>query len=239
MHIRQATISDFPNITTTCELANENDEILTRLYPYRHRFPGDYRRWRPREYKYRFYDGCTVLVMFTDKEDPEWNDKEQVIAVVAVKHSFKLNTSPSWIGRARDRCSWVWRWLNLKLSDIDEDYIRHFNLNRSADQAAIQKCLSDLDGPSRLDKIRMRPHWYLDLLATDPSFQKRGIGGQLVDEAQAMANRDNVPLVLHASEAARSLYLRKGFKSLGNDVPGDPGDAMVWMPVDMRLQEEY
>ena len=42
-----------------------------------------------------------------------------------------------------------------------------------------------------------------------------------------MATRDKVSLIVHASEAARPLYLKRGFESLGKEAPGE---ALVWIP---------
>lgn len=60
------------------------------------------------------------------------------------------------------------------------------------------------------------PHWYLPLIATDPSRQGRGIGGALMRHALARCDRDGAVAYLESSNPRNiSLYQRYGFEILG------------------------
>lgn len=70
-----------------------------------------------------------------------------------------------------------------------------------------------------------RPHWYLWLLAVDPPFQGKGLGGTLLRSRLQEADRDALPCYLEtAKESNVSLYQRFGFEvrreeRLGRDGP--------------------
>jgi ribosomal protein S18 acetylase RimI-like enzyme len=70
-----------------------------------------------------------------------------------------------------------------------------------------------------------QPHWYLWLLAVDPPFQRKGLGGALLRPRLQAADRDGLPCYLEtAKESNVSLYQRFGFevlreRTLGTDGP--------------------
>jgi GNAT superfamily N-acetyltransferase len=70
-----------------------------------------------------------------------------------------------------------------------------------------------------------QPHWYLWLLAVDPPFQGKGLGGALLSPRLQAADRDGLPCYLEtAKESNVSLYQRFGFevlrdRQLGKDGP--------------------
>ena len=60
------------------------------------------------------------------------------------------------------------------------------------------------------------PHWYLGLIAVDPSYRGRGVGTKLMEHCLAMVDRDRLPAFLESTNSANlSLYRRFGFNELG------------------------
>lgn len=72
--------------------------------------------------------------------------------------------------------------------------------------------------------------WYLDLLAIDPLYQRRGLGRELVMWGVRMADDELICASVIASESGEGLYTSCGFKTVGwagegetnplRDVPG-------------------
>lgn len=64
-----------------------------------------------------------------------------------------------------------------------------------------------------------------------PEFQRRGVGSMLVREAQRLARRDGVPVVLESSEAGQAMYARNGFERVWEgELCGVVDVRMVWWP---------
>lgn len=60
------------------------------------------------------------------------------------------------------------------------------------------------------------PHWYLPVIAVDPSCQGQGHGDALMAHALALCDRDHMPAYLESSNPRNvSLYRRHGFEPLG------------------------
>jgi len=76
-------------------------------------------------------------------------------------------------------------------------------------------------------------YWELDLLVVSPDYQRRSVGGALIEESQHLASKDALPLILFASVVGEPLYGRKGFVTLDrmNLIQGlKPSAAMIWEP---------
>lgn len=59
-------------------------------------------------------------------------------------------------------------------------------------------------------------HWYLPLIAADPAYLGRGLGGALMKHACAMIDGDGKPAYLESSNPRNiSLYERHGFEVMG------------------------
>ena len=60
------------------------------------------------------------------------------------------------------------------------------------------------------------PHWYIPLIATDPLYQGRGYGTELMRQGLLACDRDRQLAYLEAtSPASRRFYERLGFRALG------------------------
>jgi len=77
----------------------------------------------------------------------------------------------------------------------------------------------------RLHKQDMtQVHWYLWLLAVDPPFQGKGLGGDLLGPALHEADRARLPCYLEtARERNVSFYMRFGFRVLRDERMGRDG----------------
>lgn len=83
--------------------------------------------------------------------------------------------------------------------------------------------------------LKGKKYLVLQALATDPSYQGRGIGTQLIRWGADKADAEGFPCWAHASPAGYSLYTRNGFKELGKSdfnlaewAPGGEGGGRGW-----------
>lgn len=63
-----------------------------------------------------------------------------------------------------------------------------------------------------------KPHWYLELVATLPSYQGKGAGRQLVDWGTQKARNDQLEAFLEASPSGVELYKKAGFVEIERHV---------------------
>lgn len=76
----------------------------------------------------------------------------------------------------------------------------------------------------RKSQLREEPHWYLMALGVDPSRQRRGIGGALLQPVLGIADRSVAPCYLETfAERNLAFYGRHGFQVCVEDsVPDGP-----------------
>ena len=81
---------------------------------------------------------------------------------------------------------------------------------------------------AEVDRRHLRePHWYLSLLATDPTAQGHGIGTALLEPVLTRCDRDAVPAYTETQkEANLAWYARSGFSV--TDEVRLPGTPPVW-----------
>ena len=75
------------------------------------------------------------------------------------------------------------------------------------------------------------PHWYLEIIGTEPAQQGRGLGSALLRPVLALCDRDGVGAYLEASsERSRALYERHGFRVVErfNMPGGGPEIRRMW-----------
>jgi ribosomal protein S18 acetylase RimI-like enzyme len=80
------------------------------------------------------------------------------------------------------------------------------------------------------EKHPRQPHHYLFLLGTRPEWQGQGLGSALMRTVLERCDRDALPAYLEAtSEGNKSLYLRHGFKVVGEiKLPDGPSMWPMW-----------
>ena len=73
------------------------------------------------------------------------------------------------------------------------------------------------------------PHWYLNVVATRPNHQSRGLGAAVLQPVLARADADGLPCYLESTNPRnRTLYYRQGFVDL-DEIPLDGGPTMLQM----------
>jgi ribosomal protein S18 acetylase RimI-like enzyme len=88
--------------------------------------------------------------------------------------------------------------------------------------AAVNAAFSPAD--DALHRAVSEPHWYLDVVAVDPVFQGRGVGGALLRAAHARSDADEAPIVLLTFQPRNiGLYQRHGYVTVCEGMAPDGG----------------
>jgi GNAT superfamily N-acetyltransferase len=76
------------------------------------------------------------------------------------------------------------------------------------------------------------PRWHMGILCVSPKFQRRGVGSLLVQQTQRLAADEELPVTLEASIVGKNLYLKSGFKIVGEVkiCEGFADALMLWEP---------
>jgi GNAT superfamily N-acetyltransferase len=98
-------------------------------------------------------------------------------------------------------------------------------------RATWRMLMADRDTGARHKKLMRGPHWYLWMIAVDPSRQGEGLGGQLMARPFVEADSLGVPCYLETSHPlAKAIHEAHGFVT--QDEGPLPGTAlMVWSMV--------
>ena len=74
------------------------------------------------------------------------------------------------------------------------------------------------------------PHWYLAVLGTEPSHQRRGIGSALLRPVLSRCDRTGVPAFLETARHENvGFYERRGFEVIDSlTLPGGPEIWLMW-----------
>ena len=84
---------------------------------------------------------------------------------------------------------------------------------------------------TRMEKLHpVEPHYYLEVLGTDPEFQGRGHGAELLNEILQRADHESVGAYLESSKDSNVPYYRRfGFEVVGEiRHPGGPTMWRMW-----------
>jgi ribosomal protein S18 acetylase RimI-like enzyme len=86
---------------------------------------------------------------------------------------------------------------------------------------------------ARNEHTPAEPHWYLNMLATHPDWQRQGLGAALMGEVFRIADDQGLPCYLETETSANVAYYRHhGFEVRSEfdlAIPGDPGPHMWGM----------
>lgn len=112
----------------------------------------------------------------------------------------------------------------LRLTD---HYISLFRLDcslstsRLAEADALEDYFSDVS-----------ERWHLAFLVVDPAFQRRGIGGRLVEWGIENAIKEGIPATVVGAQVGQSMYRKRGFKDykLSWLREGVHAMAMIYIP---------
>ncbi len=118
--------------------------------------------------------------------------------------------------------------LERLLGQTEAAYIEAFGLNRSFDERNVRTFRNMPD--KGFDGIP--EFWDLLMLCVSPLFQRRGVGGRLLDWGFDKATREGVPVGVQSSPAGEGLYRGKGFRVINwvKIAEGIEDPVLIWEP---------
>ena len=130
----------------------------------------------------------------------------------------------------------------IEYKDALEDWMFPLYWMIPEKRAAFSQSLLDAMD-KHLGKGKIDEMWYLKILAVNPKYQRRGVGAALVDWGLEHARQRGEKVYLESSENGKGLYLKKGFKPVGEIVLGEEGKqltmpCMLWDPDSAPSQKE-
>ena len=105
---------------------------------------------------------------------------------------------------------------------LTNHYISLFHLDRSVSRSRLAEADALKDHFSDVSE-----RWHVD-----PGFQRRGVGGRLVEWGIENANKEGIPATTLGSQVGQSMYRKKGFKDykLNWLKEGVHAIAMIYIP---------
>lgn len=110
---------------------------------------------------------------------------------------------------------------------LTDHYISLFHLDHSLSRSRLAEADTLKDHFADISQ-----RWHLAFLAVDPAFQRRGIGGRLVDWGMENAKKEGIPATILGSQVGQSMYRKRGFKDykLSWLRDGVHAMAMIYIP---------
>lgn len=170
-----------------------------------------------------FYDDPVFTWLFPDARTRLTRNEQmfsRVIVRMAAPHD-EIHTVRDHAGAAL--------WFPPGTSDVGLlDQLRYLPaMARTArrDLPRVMRCLAIME-----EHHPHEPHWYLNILGTDPARQGEGVGSALLRTMLARCDDEGVPAYLEAtSERNRGLYERHGFRVTGEiELPDGPTMWAMW-----------
>ncbi|KAF6219096.1 hypothetical protein HO133_004921 [Letharia lupina] len=225
MHIRPATPSDFPSAASISVLCFWNDELYDYTNPWREQHPDHFRSLFLRRHKIRFVTpGYVFHVAVTDEGDQNHKGEGKVVAFAVWERTGTSKVAMVW------RKDTFWKLLERTLLTAQEYYLSLLRADKSLHYARLAHFLAE----AKSDFASIPEMWKMQNLAVHPNFQRRGIASMLLNWGKQQAGKEGVPIGLEASELARPLYLKNGFRKFGNmhieDFPIEDVPIFLWEP---------
>ncbi|KAF2252298.1 acyl-CoA N-acyltransferase [Trematosphaeria pertusa] len=227
MYVRPVTRDDIPAIAAIGNRSFQNDELHVWLYPHRHTYPDDLRRYQVLRIRSRAV-GIRQLgfVVVTEEGDANWSGAEEVVGFAYYYRYGDDEGAQKWIND-----SWFKK-IERYLLDWELWYESKF-LDRASDPERVKQYIA----AAPWDRLKpLDPRWHLSVLGVSPQHQRRGVGGMLVKHGQEIAEKEGLPFTLESSVVGRKLYLKMGFKIVEECEIFDVLDfvAMVWEPEESK-----
>lgn len=110
---------------------------------------------------------------------------------------------------------------------LTNHYISIFHLDRSVSRSRLAEADALKDHFSDVSE-----RWHLTFLVVHPGFQRRGVGGRLVEWGIENAKKEGIPATILGSQVGQSMYRKKGFKDykLSWLKEGVHAMAMIYVP---------
>lgn len=213
MFIRQLTRDDFPDVLAITTQTFAKDELFDWLHPHQDKYPNDLRRTQRILLRNRLVNvGSHGFVIVTDETDPDWSGTPEITGYAFFVRSGNDELGRKWQTNSLFNSMWREMSSNISINHANdktefERYLLSWELsyetnvlNRISDRARVQEYrnTTHYDFYNTLD-----PRWHLGLLAVSVNYQRRGIGGKLVEYGQKLAAKDNLPLTLESSVIGR------------------------------------
>lgn len=223
MRIRPMQLSDLPTAATISSKAFRTDQFFRYICPRLDDYPDDFRAFLLRLHKKRILQvGAVPYVAEIDETDPEGMRK--VVGVAIWKRIGANETARAWKKPNSGYMKSLERWLQY----FEEAYFTAFIGDRSADKKRVSDVYASLDNV--FPKDIFDDYWYLQHLAIDPAFQRRGIGTLLTKWGVERAREEGCCVTLDASAAGKPMYERLGFQVI-KILLGDPSKGLCDIPV--------
>lgn len=117
---------------------------------------------------------------------------------------------------------------------LTNHYVSLFNLDRSLSRSRLAEADALKD-----EFCHISERWHLAFLVVDPTYQRLGIGGCLVDWGIEKARKEKIPATTLGSQAGQSMYRKRGLKDyrLSWLREGVDAMAMIYIPEGTTVTE--
>ena len=263
--IRPALRSDIPALADMSLLAWEHDALCKWVWQFRKEYPISFRNSYVRAYRRRLTQFNVVNIVAVDqdgkiagngifeyqpgaKEKGYWKGEHE--RVKQHRRETRAMEQSSLGLETLDTCN---TWLERQASVLEFKYVNGLRLNRALnlerDIAFRRACYQDSPFETH-PAFEGKAKWHVAVIVVHPRYQRRGIGGQLLRWGRNIAEQENLPSVLEASEDGKGLYEKEGYRTWAlrqifqiedESLPEEDRDPrtpfMLWTPEDRR--EEF
>ncbi|KAG0643992.1 acyl-CoA N-acyltransferase [Tuber brumale] len=231
MYLREARLSDMPAVGKIGAKAFFDDPLFAILEPGRLAYYEDYEASWIRRMREKVLRPDARIVLAVDEETKD-------IAGYAV-----------WVREGHDPAADRWRneggilkRIEFGLLTIEDKITTLFSpKSRSENPAAFARFGKAIEqaAAGTWSREGRNIRWHLQILAVDPPWHRRGVGGLLVGWGMKNCAKEGVVCCLESSPAGRSLYEKLGFKVVDVWVLFEDSDEgfghftapmMVWQP---------
>lgn len=229
MHTRFLQLCDLSYTATISANAFKSDPDFNTIFPRLHDYPKDFRNFFLRRQKKLLNQSVAVgRVAVADDNDPE--EEGTIIGVAIWERVGDSKAARAWKSRNQGLGLAIERGLMY----LEELYFNAFIGDRSADKRRVATYYASID--TNFLRESCKEYWYLQNLAVDPAYQRRGAGQLLTKWGIEKAREEGCCVALDATIMGQQVYEKLGFQVV-KIIPGDVTGAgslpiMVWQPKD-------
>ncbi|KAH6899999.1 hypothetical protein B0T10DRAFT_469360 [Thelonectria olida] len=240
-HLRPGTWSDVPASAVLYMKSFDKEPLLDYMFPGRQTNPQAFHTWITRRFRLRYWTPgyfLTMVVAYDDDEEEEHDDEKDHLSRIDDRQGKpqKKNRQGrpvgfTWWHRPAESLSFYQRWLSpsalfrpfiaslLRL----QDYLFPIPFIDPHKLAIYDRTFALIE-PQVLNSPRRRSAWYVASLGVDPVVQGRGIGGMLIRDGLAQADRAGAAAWLVGLRGLERYYSRFGFAEVARANVGELKD---------------